>query len=478
MNFNNLLKYGVRFGFLQILLTTVFIWYFDNFLILNKEQKFNLYLNLVEDRDRFIEFFPLRFITIDLTLAFIVFVFLIILYSTKFYTYVNELNYSFDRSYLDEFLYIYLLWNSFLFSSFLIFRFSGLSRGYLLLFTFIIPIILLIFRNSEILSSLLGRPVINEKFISFNLEQNSKYRNLRIMSFRKEINSYSFINNEITNFIINKIDEVNKKENLNLIVISLDKGNKLTKKLENYLINTNKKILLISKNKIKFKSNFLLRVEEIDGSIFSYFNNDIQYGAKYILKRIFDIFLSLLVLFLLLPILFLIYFYIGLKDGYPVLIKQDRVGLHGKKFKMFKFRTMKKNSHSLRNELKEMNKKSGPLFKIDNDPRIIKGAEFLRKYSLDELPQLLNVIKGDMSLVGPRPLFDSDTKSFSKTYMRRLNVMPGMTGLLQITNRNAEDFETWFKYDVEYIENWSLYLDIKILAKTIPSLFNKEIQGK
>ena len=125
-----------------------------------------------------------------------------------------------------------------------------------------------------------------------------------------------------------------------------------------------------------------------------------------------------------------------------------------------------------------MNKKSGPLFKIDDDPRIIMGATFLRKYSLDELPQLFNVIKGDMSLVGPRPLFDTDTESFDKNYMRRLNVMPGMTGLLQINNRNADDFETWFKYDVEYIENWSLYLDIKILFKTIPSLFSKNIQGK
>ena len=113
-------------------------------------QKLNFYLNLVQDRDKFYPFVPVSFITVDLVLAIIVFVFLIILYSTKFYTYVNELNYSYDRNYFDEFLYIYLLWNSYLFSSFLIFRFSGLSRGYLLLFTFIVPIILLLFRNSEI----------------------------------------------------------------------------------------------------------------------------------------------------------------------------------------------------------------------------------------------------------------------------------------------------------------------------------------
>tara|TARA_B100001250_G_scaffold300046_1_gene261690 strand:- start:5660 stop:7096 length:1437 start_codon:yes stop_codon:yes gene_type:complete len=478
MNLKNLFKYAVRFTFLQILITALFIWYFDNFLIINNEQKFNLYLNLVEDRDRFLQFFPIRFITVDLVLGIIVFLFLVILYSTKFYTYVNELDYSFDRNYIDEFIYIYLLWNSFLFSSFLIFRFSGLSRGYLLLFTFITPIILLIFRNSEILSSLLGRPVINEKYISFNLNENSIYRNLRIMAFRNEIGSYEKIKGSLSTFVINKIDEINKKDNLHLIVISLNSLKTINKELENYLININKKVLLISKNKLSFKSNFLFREEEIDGSNFVYFNNDIQYGAKYIIKRILDILISFLVLVLFSPVFFLVYFYILIKDGGPVLIRQDRVGLHGKHFKMFKYRTMKNNSHSLRKDLKEMNKKSGPLFKIDDDPRIIMGATFLRKYSLDELPQLFNVIKGDMSLVGPRPLFDTDTESFDKNYMRRLNVMPGMTGLLQINNRNADDFETWFKYDVEYIENWSLYLDIKILFKTIPSLFSKNIQGK
>ena len=145
---------------------------------------------------------------------------------------------------------------------------------------------------------------------------------------------------------------------------------------------------------------------------------------------------------------------------------------------MYKFRTMKNNSHKLRDDLQNQNKKSGPLFKLDDDPRLINGAKFIRKYSLDELPQILNVIKGEMSLVGPRPLFDTDTKMFDKRYMRRLNVLPGMTGLLQIKDRNADDFETWFKYDVEYIENWSLYLDIKILIKTFPSLFNRKVQGK
>ena len=114
-------------------------------------------------------------------------------------------------------------------------------------------------------------------------------------------------------------------------------------------------------------------------------------------------------------------------------------------------------------ETNDMNKNDEVIFKIENDPRIIKGTNPLRNYSLDELPQFINVLKGDMSVVGPRPLFDEDTKHFDQNYMRRLNVLPGITGLLQINERNASEFSTWYKYDLEYIENWSLWFDIRIL---------------
>ena len=157
----------------------------------------------------------------------------------------------------------------------------------------------------------------------------------------------------------------------------------------------------------------------------------------------------------------LITIYIFYLDGSPAIIKQNRVGLHGNKFTMYKFRTMKINSHELRQELEELNKNDAIIFKIENDPRIINGTNFLRNSSLDELPQLFNVLKGNMSLVGPRPLFEEDTDLFNQSYMRRLNVLPGITGLLQINERNTSDFETWYKYDIEYIENWSLYLDLK-----------------
>jgi lipopolysaccharide/colanic/teichoic acid biosynthesis glycosyltransferase len=138
---------------------------------------------------------------------------------------------------------------------------------------------------------------------------------------------------------------------------------------------------------------------------------------------------------------------------------------------------MKNNAHKLRKQLENLNKGKGPLFKIENDPRLINGAQFIRNYSLDELPQLLNILKGEMSLVGPRPLFKEDTQMFEKSYMRRLNVLPGLTGLLQINERNTDEFSVWYKYDIEYIDTWSLLLDLKIIMKTPFSIFRSKIKG-
>jgi len=145
---------------------------------------------------------------------------------------------------------------------------------------------------------------------------------------------------------------------------------------------------------------------------------------------------------------------------------------------MYKLRTMKLDSHSKGDELSELNKNNGPLFKIDNDPRLIKGAAFIRKFSIDEIPQFLNVLKGEMSIVGPRPLFPEDNEYFAKHYIRRLNVMPGITGLLQINERNTDDFDTWYRYDIEYIDNWSITKDIEIIIKTPFSLLSSKTSGK
>jgi lipopolysaccharide/colanic/teichoic acid biosynthesis glycosyltransferase len=190
-----------------------------------------------------------------------------------------------------------------------------------------------------------------------------------------------------------------------------------------------------------------------------------------------DITLSIIAIIFLSPLFLGIFIYIRFVDGGPSVIKQNRVGLHGKQFKMYKFRTMKNNAHELRDDLQNLNKNDDVIFKIENDPRLLKGTHKLRKLSLDELPQLVNVLKGNMSIVGPRPLFDEDTKLFTEKYMRRLNVLPGITGLLQINERNTSEFETWYKYDIEYIENWTLYLDLKIILKTPLALIRGNTKG-
>jgi len=475
MGFKKYVKYGIRFLILQSLLTSFIIFYFDRFLI---GDYFDGYLiirdNLLEDRDRFYPFISNDFIKSDIFIAIFIFVFLVILYSTKFYTYVNELTFSLERKYFDEFLSIYLLWTSSIFVFFYIFRFSILSRGYLMLFTFLVPLILILFRNSEAISNFLGRSTSKENYITFNLEEDSIFRKLRIITFRNSIGDYSFKN---IDEIIAVVDKVNRNNNLNLIIINLNKSEKLSVKVERYLFEANKKVLIISKNRLIFQNVFLKRVENINNYFLTYFNNDIQYGARYILKRLIDIIFSVLILIATTPIIIFIIFFILIKDGYPFIITQNRVGLHGKKFNMYKFRSMKKDSHTKRADLKNLNKGEGPLFKIENDPRIIKGANFLRDYSLDEIPQLLNVIKGEMSIVGPRPLFDEDTELFKQQYMRRLNVLPGITGLLQINDRNTSDFSIWYKYDILYIENWSIFLDFKIMLKTPLAMINKNKKG-
>ncbi len=477
MKLKNIIKYFLRFIVLQSMLTILIIFYFDNYLVSNLDFKQNIYSNLIEDSQRFLPFINSQIINVDVFLGAMIFVFLIILYSTKFYTYVNELTFSINRNLFDEFFQIYLLWTSYLFGVFYIFRFENVSRGYTFLLSFIVPIILLVFRNPEFISSLLGRSVTDENYLSINLDENSNFRNLRIITFRNSLGSFNNQNLNDIDEIIKNIDDTNKGEKINLIVLNLGKLDTLNPKLEEYLIQTNKKVLLISEKQINFQNKFIYRQEVLENQFFTYFNNDIQYGAKFIIKRALDIVFSFLGVILFSPIILLLALYIIFLDGTPFYVKQKRVGLHGEIINMYKFRTMKKDSHELRDSLDKLNKSDGPLFKIQNDPRILKNLNFVRKYSLDEILQFFNVLKGEMSIVGPRPLFDDDTQLFETRYMRRLNVLPGITGLLQINERNTSKFETWYKYDIEYIDNWSIYMDLKIILKTPFSIFSKKIRG-
>ncbi len=478
MNVYSLFKYFFRFLFLQVSLTLVTIWYFDNFLIGDYFDGF-LFIrdNLLEDRSRFYPFVPYDFIKIDIYLALFVFVFLIILYLSKFYTYVNELTFTANKSLFDEFFSIYLIWTASYLSFLQLFRFETVSRFYLIIFTFIVPVLLVSFRNSEFISSILGRNPSKEKFITFNLEDDSVFRELRLLTFREDIGNYEKSKIDF-DFFKNKIEEINKNSEINLIIFNFSGLDNVSKEFEKFMLNVNKKILIISDLNFKFRSQIIVRNEIISNKSIFYINNDIQYGSRYISKRILDILLIFIFSILLIPLFLISIIFISILDGYPAVIKQTRVGLHGKNFNMYKLRTMKKNSHLEREQLQRLNEQSGPLFKIENDPRIIKGTKFLRKFSVDEIPQLINVLKGEMSLVGPRPLFPEDNSYFDENYLRRLNVLPGITGLLQINDRNTDDFNIWFKYDLEYIENWSIFLDLKILIRTPISILSSKTKGR
>ena len=157
----------------------------------------------------------------------------------------------------------------------------------------------------------------------------------------------------------------------------------------------------------------------------------------------------------------------------PVFFRQQRSGQNGAPFTLFKFRTMVTNAEQFKHELEAMNEMSGPVFKITKDPRITPLGKILRRYSLDELPQLWNVMRGEMSLVGPRPLPVDEVRRFNDlAHRRRLSVKPGITCLWQVKGRNQiSDFKDWVRLDLEYIDNWSLWLDIKILLRTVPAVF-------
>jgi exopolysaccharide biosynthesis polyprenyl glycosylphosphotransferase len=188
-------------------------------------------------------------------------------------------------------------------------------------------------------------------------------------------------------------------------------------------------------------------------------------------KRAVDVICSIGGLVVLSPLLLLVAALIKLDSPGPVLYRSTRVGRRGRKFHFFKFRTMVTNADALKESLQHLNERKGLLFKITNDPRVTGVGRFLRKYSIDELPQLLNVVHGDMSLVGPRPPLADEYREYTHEHLPRLAVRPGITGLWQVTARNDPSFATAVVLDQEYIQNWSLWFDIKLLAKTVRIVF-------
>jgi exopolysaccharide biosynthesis polyprenyl glycosylphosphotransferase len=190
------------------------------------------------------------------------------------------------------------------------------------------------------------------------------------------------------------------------------------------------------------------------------------------IKKIMDVGISLFMVIALSPFLIFIGLAVKLTSPGPILYKQPRVGLRGRIFNLYKFRTMVANADFLRKDLESKNEVDGPVFKIKDDPRVTNIGKFLRKTGLDELPQLINILKGEMSLIGPRPPLQAETKLYKRWQLRRLSVKPGLSCFWQIKpERNSIKFETWMELDLAYIDNWSLRLDFVILIKTIKTVF-------
>ena len=184
-------------------------------------------------------------------------------------------------------------------------------------------------------------------------------------------------------------------------------------------------------------------------------------------KRVIDVGFSSLALILLAPVFLVIALCVTQGSSGPVFYRAKRIGRKGQEFACFKFRTMVQDADQRRDEIAHLNERKGVLFKIVNDPRVTRFGAILRKYSLDELPQLVNVLRGEMSLVGPRPPIASEVQQYELAHLRRLDVMPGMTGLWQIEGRQDPSFESYITMDIAYVENWSLRLDFRILARTV-----------
>jgi exopolysaccharide biosynthesis polyprenyl glycosylphosphotransferase len=213
-------------------------------------------------------------------------------------------------------------------------------------------------------------------------------------------------------------------------------------------------------------------LDELLGRPLLIFRTTPEASWRIVVKQVIDLVGAAVLMILASPIFLGIALLIKFTSPGPILFRQQRSGLNGRPFTIFKFRTMVTNAEQFKHELSAMNEMTGPVFKVTNDPRITPTGKFLRKWSLDELPQIFNVLRGEMSLVGPRPLPVDEVKRFENlSHRRRLSVKPGLTCLWQVKGRNQiNDFREWVRLDLEYIDNWSLGLDFKILLMTIPAV--------
>ncbi len=214
------------------------------------------------------------------------------------------------------------------------------------------------------------------------------------------------------------------------------------------------------------------RFEELDGVPLLSFSTAPERPIPMAVKRLVDVSMSVLLLAVGLPVVLLVAIAVKLTSGGGVLYRQIRCGLNGRRFTLYKFRTMVADAEARQDELMHLNEMDGPVFKVKDDPRVTRLGRILRRFSLDELPQLWNVLRGDMSLVGPRPPIPDEVARYQRWQRRRLSMKPGLTCLWQVSGRNQLDFDRWMELDLQYIDSWSPWLDLKILLKTVPAVLS------
>ena len=289
---------------------------------------------------------------------------------------------------------------------------------------------------------------MKENKIELIISDKTNHKKNQIVIKPESITNGSFRAHDFPNIDI-FIDNINSKKQLQDIIQYLDE---------------------IGRNFHVDYRNFTNSLSPLHSNGFILFATKQRWNKTTILKRIFDITATISALILLSPILLVTAISIKLSSSGPILFRQVRIGLNGRKFVMLKFRSMIENADEKKEQIKHLNKRDGPTFKIDNDPRVTLIGKFIRKHSIDELPQLINILAGDMSIVGPRPPLPEEFNSYTAWQTRRLSVLPGLTCYWQILRNKNIDFSQWVKLDLNYIDNWSLWTDISIIYKTIPEV--------
>ncbi len=295
--------------------------------------------------------------------------------------------------------------------------------------------------------------------------KNHPYLGLHIVGFVDDYKRGKVLSYDILGKVSN-LEEIIKRNFVDEIYVTIPSERKRTAEILELGRKLNKTVRIVADNfsfsfpRVSFDYiGFIPLIRYIEGGI---------HGTEGILKRMFDITVSAILLILLSPLFVIIAILIKLDSPGPVLYISKRCGKKGRIFNFYKFRSMVEGAEQMKESLRHLSEVEGPIFKMKNDPRVTRVGRILRRFSLDELPQLINVLKGDMSLVGPRPPTPDEVSKYNHEEMQRLSIRPGITGLSQVRGRSDITFRRWVKWDLWYINNWSFGLDLWILWNTIP----------